>query len=240
MSDDLVLAWVAAGLASAVALVLAYRAGTEGSRTGALRGELEELRKDSKGRRKQQEQREKSLRGAESDLEKANRKLAQADKRSSQAREAARAERDQASERLLGIEEQLAAATEAKEASLRDLDRVRGELDVSTSNGVQAEARVEELEQLLEAQPPPADPEELRALRERSESAEQKLAERDDSLAKATRDVERLREKARTQEILYTSIRSELSVKKDQIRQQREEIERLQATKVMLGATDSD
>ncbi len=240
MGDDLTVAWVVAGLISLIALALALRVGTEGRRTGALRAELEELRKDAKGSRKQQEQRDKGLRRAESELEKATRKLAQADKRVAHAKESARAERGEAADRIRQLEAQIAQAGEGTESLAQDLACSRAELDASAAQVERAETRVQELEQLVAAQPAPADPEELRVLRERADSAEQKLSERDDSLATATREVARLKEKARTQETLYTSIRSELSVKKDQIRQQREEVERLRAIEVALGALDSD
>ena len=93
MGDELNLAWVAAGLVSALALVLAVRVGSEPGRTRALRSELEESRKQLKGYRKQQDQRDKGFRRAESELEKATRKLGQVDKRIAQAKESARARR---------------------------------------------------------------------------------------------------------------------------------------------------
>ena len=240
MGDELTVAWIVAGLASAIVLALAFRVGTEGGRTRALHAELEELRKNAKGSRKQQEQRDKILRRAESELEKATRKLAQVDKRGAQAKEIARSERREAADRVRQLEAEIAQAVEGAESLAQDLARTREELDASVARVARAETRVEEVEQIAAAQPAPADPEELRVLRERAESAEQKLSEQDDSLARATREGARLKEKARTQETLYTSIRSELSIKKDQIRQQREEIERLRATKVALGALDTD
>ena len=189
---------------------------------------------------RQRDQRDKGLRRAESELEKATRKLAQAEKRAAQTKESARAERAEAADCIRRLEAQIAQVGEGTESLAQDLARSRAELDASAAQVERAETRGQELEQLVAAQPAPADPEELRVLRERADSAEQKLSERDESLATATREVARLKEKARTQETLYTSIRSELSVKKDQIRQQREEVERLRATKVALGALDSD
>lgn len=240
MGDDLDLAWVIAGLVSVVALALALRAATEGRRTAVLRDELEEHRKGSKSGRRQQEQRDKALRRAESELEKATRKLAQADKRVAQAKESAREERSRAADRIRELESQAGEAAERAELAARDLERARAELDASVAHVARAESRVRALEQAALVQPPPADPEELRVLRERAESSEQKLGEKDDALDLAIREVTRLKDKARIQETLYTSIRSELSLKKDQIRQQRAEIERLQATKVSLGIADRD
>ena len=172
-------------------------------------------------------------------MEKANRKLGQVDKRTSQGKESARSERRESTDRIRDLEVQIAQAEQRAESLTQDLALAREELDGSLGQAARAEARVEELQQVVAAKPPPADPEEVRGLRERAELAEQKLSEQDEPLGKAVGEIERLKQKARTQETLYTSIRSELSVKKEQIRQQREEIERLQATKVTLGAIDT-
>ena len=238
MGDDLSLAWVIAGLISVVAFVLAVRAGTERGRTAGLRAEIEELHKEIKGSRKQREQRDKSLRRSESELEKASRKLGQVEKRKSRGKESARAERREAADRIRDLEVQIAHAGQRAESLAQDVTRAREELDASAAQVTRAEAEIEELQQLVAAKPALADPEEVQLLQERAELAEQKLSEQDDPLGKAIQEIERLKQKARTQETLYTSIRSELLVKKEQIRQQREEIERLQATKVALGAID--
>ena len=240
MGDELNLAWVAAGLVSALALVLAVRVGSEPGRTRALRSELEESRKQLKGYRKQQDQRDKGFRRAESELEKATRKLGQVDKRIAQAKESARAERRESAERVRELEAGVAGASQQTESLNADLERTRKELELAGARIARSESQVSELQGQLAAQPEPMDPEEFLALRQRAEQAEQKLAEQEEPLGKAAREVERLKEKVLTQETLYTSIRSELSLKKDQIRQQREEIERLRATKVALGATEID
>jgi hypothetical protein len=49
----------------------------------------------------------------------------------------------------------------------------------------------------------------------------------------------RLKKKVETQDLLYTSLRSELDVKKDRLRAQQEVIERLQALEVALGGTSA-
>jgi chromosome segregation ATPase len=231
-------AWIVAGLAGAVALALLVRVGTEGRRTTELREQLDDLRKEAKTHRKHDEQRDKALRRAEADLDKATRKRAQADKRDAQSKGSARQEREALLEKLSEVEGELANST-ARVAELEPtLAQSREEFAVATRHVASAEARAEAAEAAVAAAPPPADPEELRTLRERADSVQQKLAERDDALAKANAEVARLKEKARTQEMLYTSVRSELEVKKDQIRQQRADIERLQALEVALSTDD--
>lgn len=240
MGDELNLAWVIAGLVSALALALAIRVGAEPGRTRALRDELEESLKQLKGYRKQQDQRGKGLRKAESELEKATRKLGQVDKRIAQAKESARAERRESAERVGELEAEVARASQEAGSLSAELGRNREELELAGARAARSESQVVELQGQLAAQPAAVDPEEILALRKRAEEAEQKLAEQEEPLGKAAREVERLKEKVLTQQTLYTSIRSELSLKKDQLRQQREEIERLRATKVALGATETD
>jgi len=222
-------AWAVAAVAGAAALGLALRVATEGRRTAALRDALREGEKEAKARRKHDEQRDKLVRRAEADLDRATRKLAQAERRESQSKASARAEREAAAEQIRGLERDLDEARTRLQGLEGELDRSRSELGLSTRRAAEAEVRAAGAEAALAAAPPPADPEELRALRERAESAEQKLGERDDALARAAAEVRRLVAKAGTQETLYTSIRSELSVKKDQIREQRAQLERLQA-----------
>ena len=78
------------------------------------------------------------------------------------------------------------------------------------------------------------------AMRVRAESAEGKAGEQAEALAEATKQVERLRVRVRNQDMLYASLRSELDVKNDRIKQQREELERMQALKVALVDTPAD
>ena len=233
--SELQIAWTVAALAGVATVALWLRVATEGRRTAALRDRLQDLEKQAKSARKHDEKRDKALRRLEADLDKATHKLGQADKHRSQARDAARAERDAAKEEIRGFESRLAESRTALDGANADLESARHELELATRRVVEAEARAEAAESRAASAPPPADPEELRVLRERVDSAEQKLSERDDALAAATREVQRLKEKVATQETLYTSIRSELSVKKDQIRQQREELERLQSIRVAVA-----
>jgi len=69
---------------------------------------------------------------------------------------------------------------------------------------------------------------------ERAEKAEAQSASRARELGAARKEVGRLQERLRTQNKVYMALRGELEAKKDRLRQQREEIERLQAIKVAL------
>ena len=67
------------------------------------------------------------------------------------------------------------------------------------------------------------------------EAAEKALKRKADQLAKTDHDLQRMRKRVRNQDMLYTSIRSELDAKKDRLRTQQEELERLRALEVVLA-----
>ena len=232
---------VAAGIAaSVVAIVLAVRVAALGRSTGKMRAQLEELRKDSRGGRKQREQREKALRQAGSELDRATRKLAQAEKRAAQGRGDARDERNVAEERIRALASEVDEARGQVVGLQTALAETRQELEAATEHVARAEGRAAAAERAEAAAPPIGDPAEITELNERVASAERLAAEREAAFEKASDQVARLQARLETQDTLYTSIRSELGAKKDQIRQQREELERLRAYKVALFDTSEE
>jgi chromosome segregation ATPase len=237
---------VAAAIAASVLAVgLAVRVAAEGRRTGSLRAQIDELLKDNRGTRKQREQRDKTLRQAESDRDRATRKLAQADKRGAQSRADARQEREEGEERGQALAADLEAARAEVDRLQTALSRTQAELGAATQHVASAEARASAAERAAAQEPPPRDAAEITALNDRVSSAENDARERKAGLAKAADQVVRLKARLETQDQLYASIRSELGAKKDHIRQQREELERLRAYKVALvdssaDATDSE
>jgi chromosome segregation ATPase len=238
---DLDIGWIAASVAGLLSLALLVRVAGERARTAALRSELDELRKEGRGTRKQQEQRDKALRQAETERDKAERKLAQAETRATQARGAARAEREAVSERIGALESELALANARRDelcgqadAVARELEQARRDLDSRSAQLANADARYEVVQRELSAQPPPADPAQQAGLVARAEAAERCLVEQAGELARVQAQVSRLEGRLETQSTLYTSIRAELAARKDEVRQQREQIERLQAYKVAL------
>jgi len=123
---------------------------------------------------------------------------------------------------------------EALELSRQDRDRLREEV-----SGLRAElTRLREVARSKVEES--VDPELASALEAQSaasariadlESVSKKAQAR---AADAERTLDRLRGKVRTQDLLYVSLRSELDAKKDRLRTQQEEIERLRALKVAL------
>ena len=82
--------------------------------------------------------------------------------------------------------------------------------------------------------------EQIPALEQKVASAEERAKQATSQLAKERHNVERLRGKLETQETLYVSIRSELDAKKDRLRTQQEELERMRALKAGLVAARAE
>ncbi len=226
--------------ASVVAIVLAVRVAALGRTTGKMRSELEELRKESRGGRKQREQREKALRQAGSELDRATRKLAQAEKRAAQGRGDARDERKVAEERIRALASEVDEARGEVVRLETALVQTRRDIEAAMEHVARAEGRAAAAERAEAAAPPIGDPAEISELNERVASAERLAAEREAAFEKASDQVARLLPRLETKDTLYSSIRSDLGAKKDKIRQQREELERLRAYKVALFDTSEE
>lgn len=113
---------------------------------------------------------------------------------------------------------------EEAEALSRELSRVR---QASSVSAVKVEAPV-----LEDAQ--------LEGLRNQLEAAQSALTRAKEELKASEKTRLKLKRKMDTQELLYVSMRSELDAKKDRLRTQQEELERLMALKaVVLGVTDA-
>jgi chromosome segregation ATPase len=230
--SELDLSMMIALAVSVVAVALLLRVATEGKRTSQLKSELDELHREGRGRRKQQEQRDKALRRAEGEADKAARKLVQADKRVAQARETLKEEGMRKDERIRTLESELSGAQTEIERLGGEQARSQSQLEAAIAHVAKAEARATAAERAEAERPPVVDPAELSALLDRATTAESAAREHELATAAATLEAERLKSRVETQNTLYTSVRSELEVKKDQVRQQREDIERLQAYKV--------
>ena len=241
--DPLNLAWSAAGIAGAVAFGLLVRVSGEGRRTSSLRSDLADARKQLRGGRKHEEQRSKALRSSDAEIGKIGRQLSRAQKQLVSLRDGARSEREQNESRIRELEQ-------AEQQSSEQVARLTQELDALRQEFTAAAERVRHLESALEkrereqqsAAAEAPTPEALASaeatigeLTRRAEIAEASLATRDAAFEETDREKERLAERVRVKETLYVSMRGELAVKKDQIKQQREELERLRAYRVALA-----
>ena len=123
---------------------------------------------------------------------------------------------------------------EALELSRQERDRFREEV-----SGLRAE--LTRLREVARSNVEKAENPQLNSALDAQSAASARIVDLESILQKAQaraadaeRSVDRLRGKARTQDLLYVSLRSELDAKKDRLRTQQEEIERLRALKVAL------
>ena len=224
MTFSTLLPWLTATAAVALALVALVRiraASLEASRReqelSSLRGDLatagEQLKKaDLKQRRNSEE-----LAQARHKLEKTKKRAA----RTGAAPAGAPPSHVESLEQELENARQVRDAAQDEVRSLAaDVDRLRAELH--------GEKKPEPL----------LDNPAIEALEKRADEAEAALAPLRKELAAARKDGAALKEKIRTEKLLYVSVRGELQAKKDRLRTQAEEIERLRAIKVVVE-TDS-
>jgi chromosome segregation ATPase len=230
MENDAV-AWVLAGLLALASVFAWLRVRSEASRVASLEQQAEQLEKELRASRGQLEKRaEAQRRQGDQDAE-LRRKLDKAKKRAAQARDDQKAEADRAK----GLERELAL----RQADLRSL---REEMERGGAGPAAATPRPVVV-------PPKPDPaelarqeaaaakekgEEIAALEARVEQAEAAATRSATEAEEHRKRMERLKGKIATQEKLYVSIRSELEAKKDRLRTQTEELERLRAFKVAV------
>jgi chromosome segregation ATPase len=245
--DPLNLAWSAAGIAGAVAFGLLVRASGEGRRTSTLRSDLAEARKEVRGGRKHEEQRSKALRNSDAELDKIGRQLSKAHKQVASLRDGARDEREQHESRIRELEQADQRSSEQGARLTQELDALREEFTAAAERARHLEAELAKREREQQSAAAEASaPEALASaeatigeLTRRAETAEAALATRDAAFEEADGEKKRLAERIRVKETLYVSMRGELAVKKDQIKQQREELERLRAYRVALAEPES-
>lgn len=245
--DNVMIAWSVAGLVGVLAVGLLVRVSSEGRRTGALRNDLEDHSKELRSLRRQLEQQGKAVKRSGSEGARLERKASQAEKRASQVRSVAKAERAESEARIEALE--AAAADSSAELSTLRADLVQTEAARDGATRAEQAARKELLEaheaqvSRSAADEPSPDPQAAAVPEPEGVDAAESaavLAERDRALAALQTDLERLRAKGKTQDLLYVSIRSELAIKKEGLRQQREEIERLRAFKVAMSDEPDD
>ena len=223
MSFPILIPWVLFAAAVAIALVGIVRARTAVREVAEKEGLIARLESNAADDREKLEKSvAKQQRNSES-LEQARRKLERSRKRASQqggpsqaATTASRAEPDGA----------LETARQERNAAQAEVGALAEQLASAKSSLAAASA----IKPLL-------DNDAIAALEERATAAESAAAALRTELVGARATEGRLREKLDTQQLLYVSIRSELSAKKDRLRTQTEEIERLRALKVAVDST---
>jgi chromosome segregation ATPase len=220
MSFPILLPWVLFAAAVAVVLVGIARVRTavrEAAEKDDLIARLESTAQDDRKRLEKsvakQKRNSEHLEQARRKLEKSRKRAARPDDPSRTPTAASRAEPEGALE--TARQERNTARSEA-EALTEELAKAKSRLATASANK------------------PLLDNDAITALEKRAATAESTAAALRTELTGTRATTGRLREKLETQKLLYVSIRSELSAKKDRLRTQTEEIERLRALKVAV------
>jgi chromosome segregation ATPase len=219
---------VGAALAAAAALYLRLRQATELASSRQI--ETEKLLGELKSTREQMERASTKQRRSTDEAVELRKKLEKVKRRAAGGRGAGASAGTP--DQVLSLEGDLEDARQARDAAReeslalsRELSRMRAE------HASQSEVGDEKPAPLL-------DNAAIELLQARVDELERTRGAVDAELAKANDQVERMRHKAKTQDTLYVSMRSELDAKKDRLRGQQEELERLRAMRVVVGAVE--
>lgn len=232
MSFPLLLPWLLFAAAVATAALLFIRVRSIAAELTAGEATAERVTNELQMSRKQLDKAVAKQQRISAELAQARRKLEKARKRADRSGDDARpvtpshaqslesAIEAVRRERNLAREERDAAVAKAA-ALAHDLAKARAAIDAAaeTTTRLDAEAIV--------------------ALEKRVETAGVEREQLRKKLAAAQANEKRLREKLDTQQQLYVAIRGEIEAKKDRLRTQQEEIERLRALRVAIQADES-
>jgi chromosome segregation ATPase len=149
--------------------------------------------------------------------------------------------KEKAVEQPLGTTARIRDHEDRVERVESERDRAKAERDALAEQVAGLEARLEvSSRELAAAKAPPAAaappeaPDAGEALQAELESSRAQTAELDEALRASRQTEARLRKRMENQEQLYASLRAELDVKKDRLRTQEEQLQRLQALKVAV------
>jgi len=225
MAFSILVPWLVAGAAVAIAIVAVARARATAQEAADSLDEAETLREELATGRERLEASEVKRRRAGDDLADLRHKLDKAKKR---AAKAAAGPQTASPSHSQAFEKDLEAVRQTRDAAIEEARKLSEEV-----------ARLRSLVRSEAAQKPLLDNPAIAALQQRTARLESELGELRGELEKTRKDTSRLREKNKTQEQLYVSIRGELQAKKDRLRTQTEELERIRALKVVLNGDDS-
>lgn len=225
------ISWIVAGAGLAAALVLFVRLRATRVEVAQRGVEAEKLQAELHAARKQLEKASARQRHSGDELAELRRRLEKTRRRAAQVQTQS-AGRGPSPSRLQGLEEELEQTRQARDAAREEVQGLSAEL---------SRLRAERAAQPAPSEPapepipePPAESEVIAALQERAEAAEASVGALEKELASASHATDRLRNKVKTQESLYLAMRGELEAKKDRLRRQQEELERLRAFKVAV------
>lgn len=219
-------AWILAAVA-AIAAIGALLVATSRSRAlGAANEELTRLREELEKAQQRVSRRSDAERRRDEELAELRRRLEKTKKRASQARDGERQE----SERIRELAEKLRLAEADTRAMRGEVQRLEAALEAQRGEARPPPKPAPPAPAPAPAEPPPPTDD---ALQKRA--AEARALALEEQLVAARVDVERMKRKAAAQERLYVAIRGELDAKKERLRTQQEELERLRALRLVLA-----
>jgi hypothetical protein len=229
--------WLVAVAGALAALVAGVYAASRRQALSSAMHDLATLREELDAAREQTSKRADSGRKRDEELAELRRRLEKTKKRATQAREDERQE----STRIRELDEKLRLAQADARSAQSELQRAEAELG-RLREGPRAAPKLEAPRPTPKPAPPAppsagsdAAPPPDEALRRRVESAEARALALEEQLVAARVDAERQRRKVAAQDRLYLAIRGELDAKKERLRAQQEELERLRALRLVLA-----
>ncbi|MBW2697974.1 MAG: hypothetical protein JRE70_15945 [Deltaproteobacteria bacterium] len=215
---------ILAGVAGVAAFAFYLRVRGLGVELGQSGVENEKLRAELQSSRAQLERIQAKQRRGSDELVELRKKLEKSKRRAARAQDAGHGA---TASQVQALEADLEQTRQARDAARDEASGLSSALSRARAEAAQVEAPPG-------PETPSLDNAGIEALRGRCERAEAALAAARPELAAMEKSNARLKGRIDTQERLYVSIRSELEAKKDRLRTQQEEIERLQALKVAL------
>jgi DNA repair exonuclease SbcCD ATPase subunit len=226
------LPWIIAAAALAAAHAAGLYAASRAQAVSSGREALARLREELEAARERTTKRGDGERKRDEELAELRRRLEKTRKRASQAREDERLE----TARIAELEEKLRLAqadARSMHAELQRLEAEIGRLREAPRPAPRPVAPAPVVAPAVVKETAPPAPDE--ALLRRAGEAEAHVRALEEQLVVARVDVERQRRKASAQDRLYAAIRGELDAKKERLRTQQEELERLRALRLVLA-----
>ena len=224
------LGWVAFALVAAVAAFLFQRGRASEAVRAAGAAALAERSQELEATQKRLEQRAAELRGRGEEIAELRKKHDKLKRRAGDERE----EEKSAPARIRTLEADLEAERADSRGARDEIVRLHAEVERSSAELARVTAELSRASDKLTELAPLAERPGLETLERRAEAGEAKLAKLADALEGAQRDAAKYKGRWETLDKAYIVLRGELELKKDELRSQRVEVERLRALEVVL------
>ncbi|MEX2208339.1 MAG: hypothetical protein WEF50_19130 [Myxococcota bacterium] len=221
------LGWLCFAIAAGAAFVLFQRLRAAAAGGAALRSELDASAGELEALQKRVEHTRTELRSRGEELAELRKKHDKLKKRAGDTLEEEKA----LPARIRTLEAELAAERVDSRAARDEIVRLHGELERTAAELAREQARAAQLV-------PPTDRDELEALARRASDADARRERLAAELETARHDVAKYRGRWETLDKAYVILRGELELKKDEVRAQRVELERLRTLEVVLNAPE--